>query len=257
MKKIFFYYSLLLVFCFHIHVGAQSHSSNYKYELIKMDSTYEGGADLTIETYLLHLKQEKDKKMGTIIGVSREALSSFSPQSPLSNLLVDMLFDWGNDYLSKKKIGHADFALLNFGGIRASLPQGNITVGDIYQISPFENTVSFVFAKGSELQKMFDSFSEKRNAVMANVKTVYMNGKLHSLTVGGMPLESDKIYIFVTINFLAFGGDDFLRGVDFESVLYLDAPVRDIFIDEIAKRTAQGIEIESNIDDRVKILPSQ
>lgn len=221
-----------------------------------MDSTFDKEADLTIETYMTYLKREKDMKMNQVIGTSKDVLVSFSPMSPLSNLLVDMLFEWGNNYLAHKKLGKADLALLNFGGIRAALPQGDITVGDIFQISPFDNTITFVYMKGSELQKMFDGFSERRNAPMANVHTTYQNGRLISYTIGGAPLEDDKIYTIVTINFLALGGDGFLSQVTPESVTYLDTAIRDVFIDEIRKRTVQGIEIEGVIDNRVVIKPT-
>jgi len=252
-KKNTFLLFFLLFYGFCTFLYAQNHY-NVQYEVVKMDSTFDASADLTIEMYMSHLKQEKDKKMDRVIGISKEMLTSFNPQSPLSNLLVDMLFEWGNDYLLSKKMKPADLALLNFGGIRAALPQGKITVGDIYQIAPFDNTVTFVFAKGSELKKMFDGFTEKRNAPLANVQATYSNGKLLSYTISGAPLVEDKVYTIVTINFLAVGGDEFLSQVNFESTLYLDMPVRDVFINEIKKRTAQEIVIESKIDDRVKIL---
>jgi 2',3'-cyclic-nucleotide 2'-phosphodiesterase (5'-nucleotidase family) len=218
-----------------------------------MDSTYDRDADLTIETHLKYLKQQKDKTMDQSIGVSKETLVSFPPMSPLSNLLVDMLFEWGNEYLSSKKMAKANLALLNFGGIRATLPEGRITVGDIFQIAPFDNTVAFVVVKGSELKKMFAGFTEKRNAPMANVQTIYSTGRLNSYTINGAPLDEEKNYTIVTLNFLALGGDDFLSNMNFESATYLEKPVRDVFIDAIRAKTAQGFEIESVRDNRVVI----
>jgi 2',3'-cyclic-nucleotide 2'-phosphodiesterase (5'-nucleotidase family) len=252
VKKMFFLMGFC-IFCTFVHA---QNNYNYHYEVIKMDSTFDVGADLTIETYISHLRQEKDKKMNQFIGTSKEVIRSFSPMSPLSNLLVDMLFEWGNSYLTQKKLGTADLALLNFGGIRAALPQGNITVGDLYRISPFDNTVAFVFVRGSELKKMFDAFTERRNAPMANVQTIYQNGRLISYTIGGVPLENDKLYTIVTINFLAMGGDQILSPVTQESVIYLDTQIRDIFIEEIRRRTVQGIEIEGQMDNRVIIRPT-
>jgi 2',3'-cyclic-nucleotide 2'-phosphodiesterase (5'-nucleotidase family) len=161
-----FYFSIFLTTTCCIICTSICAQNNYKYhyEVIKIDSTYDAGANLTIETYVDFLKHQKDKKMNQIIGVSKETLSSFSPSSPLSNLLVDMLFTWSNNYLSQKKLPKADLALLNFGGIRATLHRGNITVGDLFKISPFDNTLAFVYVKGSELEKMFAAFTEKRNA---------------------------------------------------------------------------------------------
>jgi len=244
---------VVLICSFCTFVNAQNKSYNYHYEVVKMDSTFDKNADLTVETYMAYLKQEKDKKMDQIIGTSKTVLRSFSPASPLSNFLVDMLFEWGNNHLVQKKLEKADLALLNFGGIRAALPQGNITVGDIFRISPFDNTIAFIFVKGNELNKMFDGFTEKRNAPMANVQTIYQNGQLLSYTIGGEPLENDRIYTMVTIDFLALGGDDFLSQITPESAIYLETLLRDVFIDGIRKKTAQGIEIENAMDNRVII----
>ena len=254
VKKIVFLTLFVCIFC--IFVNAQNKNYNFQYEIIKIDSTFDTDADLTIETFMSYLKQEKDHKMNQFIGVSKEVLVSFSPMSPLSNLLVDMLFEWGNNYLLQNKLEKADIALLNFGGIRAALPQGNLTVGDLFQIAPFDNTVAFVSVKGSELRKIFDGFSEKRNAPMANVQTIYQNGRLISFTIGEAPLEDDRIYTIVTINFLALGGDDFLRPITPESVTFIDKAVRDVFIEEIRRKTVQGIEIEGVIDNRVIIKPT-
>ena len=248
--------TLFLICSFSTLIFAQNNNYHYQYEVVTMDSTLDKNADLTIETYLDYLKKEKDKMMDKPIGTSKEVLTSFSPASPLSNLLVDMLFEWGNEYLLSQKMEKADLALLNFGGIRAALPQGKITIGDIYQIAPFDNSVAFVFVKGSELKKMFAGFTEKRNAPMANVQTTYSTGRLNSFTIGGNKLEDEKVYTLVTINFLALGGDNFLSDVNFESVLYIDKLLRDVFIDEIRKKDAQGIEIESLRDNRVIISPT-
>ena len=239
------FFALVLFFMcnFTVFVNAQN-NYHYQYEVVKMDSTCDQNADLTMETYLSHLKQEKDKVMDQFIGRSKEALSSFPPASPLSDLLVNMLFEWGNEYLLSKKMEKADLALLNFGGIRAALPQGRITIGDIYEIIPFDNTVTFVFVKGSELKKMFDGFTEKKTAPLGNVQTVYDANKLVSYTIGSAPLALDKTYTLVTINFLAAGGDGFLSNVNFESVIYLDKLLRDVYIEAIRAKTAQGIEIE-------------
>jgi len=251
-EKILF---LLFAFFFCIFIYAQN-NYNYQYEIVKMDTIFDQNIDLTMETYMFHFKQEKENAMSQYIGRSKATLTSFSPMSLLSNLLVDMLFEWGNNYLLSKKMNEADLALLNFGGIRAALPQGRITIGDIYQIFPFDNTIAFVFVKGSELKKMFDGFTEKRNAPMSNVKTIYSTGRLNSYTIGGAVINPDKIYTLVTTNFLVFGGDDILKNVNYKSIIYLDILLRDVFIEEIYKKNEQNIEIELFKDDRVIILPT-
>lgn len=44
-----------------------------------------------------------------------------------------------------------DFAILNTGGVRAYISDGNVTVSDVYNVFPFNNEVYLVEIKGSDL----------------------------------------------------------------------------------------------------------
>ena len=45
----------------------------------------------------------------------------------------------------------ADFAFMNSGGVRAGLPEGQLTERNVWDIMPFDNTVVIAHVKGSEL----------------------------------------------------------------------------------------------------------
>jgi 2',3'-cyclic-nucleotide 2'-phosphodiesterase/3'-nucleotidase/5'-nucleotidase len=53
---------------------------------------------------------------------------------------------------AQRAAGRADAAIMNNGGIRADLPEGTVTWGQVYQVQPFQNRLLRLTVKGSVLQ---------------------------------------------------------------------------------------------------------
>lgn len=65
-------------------------------------------------------------------------------ESNLGNLITDGM-------LWKTRNAGTQIALQNGGGIRASIPKGPITVGKVYEVLPFGNTLVVMDLKGKEI----------------------------------------------------------------------------------------------------------
>ena len=215
-----------------------------------MDKSYDKNYNPAVVAFMDSIRPLIQSQMGEKIGVCAKDLHSFQPQSPLSNLLTDIIFKVGNDYSLKEDGAPADLSLLNIGGIRTSMKAGNITVGNIFEISPFDNTLVIIAMKGSELKKVFDKFSDKYSEPFSNTKVVYKNGKLKSLTVNGNPVDDNRVYRMVTLDFVQTGGDNILKGIKFESVTPTGLLERDVFINYIKNSETP---VTSDLDDRVVI----
>ena len=121
----------------------------YEYQSILLDSTY-NSVDLTVQNYIEQLRERMNKELSVVIGEADQEMRSFKPQSPLSNFLTDILFDFGNQFLAKTHSGtRANLSVLNFGGIRSSLLAGPITIEDIYKVAPFDNKVVIIDIRGT------------------------------------------------------------------------------------------------------------
>ena len=84
-----------------------------------------------------------DAQMEEVIGQCASDIAWSSPlvrtqESPLGNLAADALRDYCD----------ADIAIQNGGGIRAGLTAGDVTVGDIFAMLPFDNKVTLVEVTG-------------------------------------------------------------------------------------------------------------
>ena len=67
-----------------------------------------------------------------------------------------------------REAGAADIALTNGGGIRASVKAGPITVGDVFTVLPFDNTLVVMEVTGADIKAALErSVSEYPNQLGA------------------------------------------------------------------------------------------
>ena len=128
----------------------------------------------------------------------------------------------------------------NGGGIRASIEKGPVTKRDVQNVLPFGNTIAVVLVNGKELLEVLEastaftpesmgSFPQTCGMEWTIDTTVpYDQGELYILngkessyyapasikrvsikSVGGEPFDPDSLYVVVTNNFCAAGGDTY------------------------------------------------
>jgi len=108
----------------------------------------------------------------------------------------------------------ADAAIMNGGGIRDSIKQGDITLGDVYTVLPFSGTVVSMKLTGEELASVLQKSAELPDGSGGKLQTYGIdyaleNGKVRILTVGGKTYEPGQTYSLATNDFLAAGGDGY------------------------------------------------
>lgn len=120
---------------------SSSRNATYSVERtrILIDSSYDASPDRAATAFMAPYKAHVDSLMNPIVGYAASNMSSYQPESPLTNLLSDILV-WGGQAFNE----HPDFAVYNVGGIRASLSKGAVTIGDVLDMAPFENKICFL-----------------------------------------------------------------------------------------------------------------
>lgn len=119
----------------------------------------------------------------------------------------------------------ADIAITNDGGIRDSLPTGEITLKNLLQVMPFGNTLVAKPFTGKELVAYFETIEllptnvgEIHYSGMTILDTVnaerlsrqYPHGTIDPrILIGGQPLRMDKTYRLTTTNYLGGGGNGY------------------------------------------------
>ena len=108
----------------------------------------------------------------------------------------------------------ADLALINAGGVRDSLPAGQITYRDVLKVQPFANTVGVVTLTGTELLTYLRAAAAMSPhsgafAQTAGVQMRITGGQLQEAWVAGQQVDAARSYRLAINNFTAIGGDGY------------------------------------------------
>lgn len=250
------FYKCLFVFMFAFSSCAT------RYELatinrtrILIDNKYDATPDAQANAFMSKYKQKVDSIMAPIVGKTSMPLASYRPESPLSNLLSDILV-WGSKPYNEK----IDFAVYNIGGIRASFAKGDITVGDVVDVAPFENKICLLTLKGSKVLELFKQIAYTGGeGVSSSVRLKINNkGQLVSALINGQPVDKDKNYRIVTLDYLAQGNDKleaFKSKTNVISPQDYHSNVRFIIIDYFKEMAKEGKAVSAQKEGRITIVP--
>jgi 5'-nucleotidase/UDP-sugar diphosphatase len=156
--------------------------------------------------------------LGEVIGYA-ESEFVFGNRLPryMETSIGDMVSDSLTWFVRNVLNQNIDFAFTNGGNIRAPLPAGALTRGDILTVLPFENFLHVVSLTGAEVIKLFDfiatipqgagGFPQFSSDVRYTVNIP--EGKISDLTIGGLPVDVNRTYRIGTNDFTVSGGDGY------------------------------------------------
>ena len=154
------------------------------------------------------VRAEEERKLG--VKVPQELVRNREGESALGEVLADAL----------REMERADVALLNPGGLRADLPAGELTYGEVYKVLPFENTVANLTVTGEELMRLLEAaYGPRRIYQVSGLQlTLLRCPDITRLKVvklsDGTPIRAEKRYRVAMPDFLASGGDGLAPAVN-------------------------------------------
>ena len=170
--------------------------------MIDIDAKWDTHPDADAVAILKPYKEKIDNMMYEVIGSSEQKMDKGHPESLLSNLVAEVL----RQAATKVQDKPADMGLVNMGGLRNILPAGDITVGTVYKILPFENSLCVMKMKGTHLKALLTSIASLKGEGVSGIRMeITKDGKLLNATVGGQPIDDNKLYTVATIDYLAAG----------------------------------------------------
>jgi 2',3'-cyclic-nucleotide 2'-phosphodiesterase (5'-nucleotidase family) len=192
----------------------------------------------------------KNKKIG--IRLKTPFLLTTSPESPLGNLYTDGLLASAEVDVSIHTTNTS---------IRTNLPAGDLTIGSMYEMSPFDNQLTVIELSGAELRQVIAEQAH-RGTVRVNFSGMHVNvacvdarlSVVMRLANGNEIDDTDSVSIAV-VNYLALGGDLVFASVmpDGGYELQLDAPLaRDAIIEWLQQRGGSISESDFSSDDNPK-----
>jgi len=219
-------------------------------------------------------KDQVDAKKAETIGVAAEELahiripgvdygdingSTLPLGSEIAPIVAKSFYDLSN---------RADACIQNAGGVRITVPEGNITMGTAYELLPFANTLFEIEMKGSEIKQVLEdaltnyldnggstgsfpyAYALRYDINEANPA----NSRISNLEIKDREsgvwsaIDPDKMYVIVTNSYIASGKDGYTtfatvqeergEGVD----TYLDYAMS--FVRYVEKLQAEGKKVE-------------
>ncbi|MCK9444030.1 MAG: 5'-nucleotidase C-terminal domain-containing protein [Tissierellaceae bacterium] len=145
-----------------------------------------------------------------LFGGREEGNSVRANETILGNLIADVM---------RESTG-ADIAFANGGGIRATIPEGEVKVDDIIKAFPFTNTIASIEITGQELMDALEHgvelypeeagwFPQISGMSMKFDPNKEKGSRVLEVVVGGKPFDINEKYILATNDFMASGGDDY------------------------------------------------
>ena len=209
---------------------------------IPMNSVWDAEPDAEAVALLAPYKARMDSVMYHVVGTAEMSMDRFRPESLLSNLIADVLRE-------------AAVGLINIGGIRNSLTEGDITTENIYEILPFENSLCVLTMKGSAMKHLFENIAVRLGEGVSGIQLeISKDGKLLQASIAGKPVEDDRDYTVATIDYLADGNDGMTAFLQADKRECPDgATLRGLFMKYVEKQTVAGKKVTSRMEGRVVV----
>ena len=185
--------------------------------------------------------------MNDIVAVAGMTLEKKSPEGTLNNILTDAML-----YMAREKYQtNVDAAFLNFGAIRLpAITPGNITLGKIFEVAPFDNVLVLQKIDGKTLQQVLNIAAGRGGWPCAGMSYQIKDKKAINVKINGIAMEESTVYTMALVDYIANGGDDceMLRNIPQINNGYL---YRDAVIAYFTKLNSEGKQIISKLENRV------
>ena len=235
MRKVHFLISVLLSSV--LYYSCATHKQVYSEKKV-IANQYAMNASQADDTAILRMinpyKLAIDSKMNEVIGKTNENLTKARPESTLGNYLTDLL------QVFVKEMGmQSDVCFLNYGGLRADVPAGNITVRNMFEVMPFENALTILTLNPNQFKLFLTSLAEGGGLPESGIRMKINNNHYQDVTINGQMYDSTKTYTLLTSDYIANGGDNYTY---FREAAHkdLNIKVRDAFIEFLKNHTTNN-----------------
>ncbi len=210
--------------------------------------------DSNIYNTILPYKDSLKKIMDQPIGKSKETLNAFKPESPLSNFVADLLLEAGIKFIEESDREQLpSVAVVNTKGLRAPLPQGEVSVRNVYEIMPFENSMVAVQLTGLQMQELFNHMvSEGGDGLAGASFTMSPPQQANEVLVQGEELRNEDLYWVFTSDYIADGGDHYTIFRKSENIIFSPYTIRDLIMKKVQELHKKDMPVETSIEIRIK-----
>lgn len=149
------------------------------------------------------------------------------PSGSLNNWAADAVL---TSQTRGKKLAYPAFSLLNVGGLRNTINKGDVHLGDIFKVMPFDNEVVWAQMPVAVLDEIADYLITTGGEPIGGA--VLKDAKL---IVDGVSGQTEYVWI-ITSDYLLNGGDHMYFFEKRVSTKYSNILLRDLMIEEVREQ---------------------
>jgi 2',3'-cyclic-nucleotide 2'-phosphodiesterase (5'-nucleotidase family) len=217
-------------------------------KIVVIDSTIE--PSIKIERMIAPYKEKLIDEMEQVLSYTSKDLTrkTFAMQSTLGNLKADMCFEMSTTLFKEKTNTAIDFAMFNYGGLRASISAGSVTKAEAFKLMPFENELVVVNITAKKVVALINYFIQNKTAhpLSKNI-ALLIKENTYKLKINDQTFDKNKTYNVLTSDYLQDGGDKMNFFKNPERLTKLNYKVRDAIINYFEKVDTLKISIDKRI----------
>jgi 2',3'-cyclic-nucleotide 2'-phosphodiesterase (5'-nucleotidase family) len=185
-------------------------------------------ADPAVEALIRPFRSEMESRVSEVIAQATGEFTRGKPEGTLGNITADAMLVLANELAEH---GPVHMAITNTGGLRVPIAAGAVTVGNVFELMPFENQLIVLTLTGAQVDSLANNLASINGEPIAGFTFTIRNGRAYDLRVQGEPVDPSATYRLATSDFVADGGDRIIRFAEPPPREVLPILLRDTFIE--------------------------
>ncbi|UWP89829.1 bifunctional metallophosphatase/5'-nucleotidase [Aliiroseovarius crassostreae] len=185
-----------------------------------------------------------DEIRNKVVASSAEAIDGErgacrAKECAMGNIIADAMLD-------RVKDQGIEIAIQNGGGIRASIDAGDVTMGEVLTVLPFQNTLSTFQVDGATIVAALENgvsqheegagrFPQVAGMSFAFDVSKPAGERVSDVMVGGQPIDLAKLYGVVSNNYVRNGGDGYKMFRDAQNAYDFGPDLADVTAEYMAR----------------------
>jgi 5'-nucleotidase len=209
--------------------------------------TEEISSNEAIENFIKPYKTKVEGEMNKVLSYTPTNLlrTDGELESSLGNLMADLCYERANAVFKSRTNQNIDFAMFNYGGIRAGISKGEITTQNAFNLMPFENSLVVVELTANKVNELVTYLiAENRAHPLSKQLNLVITPSGYDLKINNKPLDNSKNYFVLTSDYLQSGGDNMNFFINPVNIYKLDYKVRNAIIDYFSEKDTIKVELD-------------
>ncbi|WP_308916960.1 bifunctional metallophosphatase/5'-nucleotidase [Jannaschia sp. LMIT008] len=222
-----------------------------------LDASVEPDAELAarVDELAAPIQEMQEEVVGRSAGfIEGDRSVCRAQECPMGNLVADAMLDRVRDQ-------GVQVAIQNGGGLRASIDEGDITMGEIVTVLPFQNTLATFELTGAEIVEALENgvseveegagrFPQVSGMTYSADLSAEPGSRITGVQIDGQDIDPEATYGVVSNNYMRGGGDGYSVFEGARNAYDYGPGLEQVVIDYI---TAQGGEYAPYTDGRITL----